>query len=81
LLGILTNKIVTHEFEQKGSNNFFMKELNNPNMDLEKIQKIYNRSIVELDKYNLIYDDLVENISINLMKSLNDWDLSRDEGE
>ena len=58
-----------------------MKELNNPNMDLEKIQKIYNRSIVELDKYNLIYDDLVENISINLMKSLNDWDLSRDEGE
>jgi len=77
LLGILTNKIVSYEFENECTNNFFMRELNKNWLDLERIRKIYNKSVAEVDKYELNFDNLVENISMNLMSSTNNWNLDK----
>ena len=78
LLGVLTRKLMNIQFKELGSSPFYNK-LWGLSVDHKKIQKLYPMVINKLREYNVSYMEIEENISLNLAKSENDWNLNRDE--
>lgn len=80
LLGVLTRKLAYEQYEQLKSSPFINK-LWGLSLDQKKIQKLYPMVLNKLQAYKkwFKYKDLEEEISINLINSENNWNLSRDE--
>ncbi len=78
LLGILTKKLTAIQFNNIGSTPFTTK-LWGLSLDFEKIQKLYPMVINKLREYKVAYSDLEKQISLNLIKSENNWKLNRNE--
>ena len=78
LLGVLTRKLISKQFKELGSTPFTNK-LWGMSLDENKIQKLYPMVINKLNEYKIAYTELYQEISENLLKSTNNWKLTRDE--
>ena len=79
LLGALTRKLMNIQYKELGSTPFYNK-LWGLSLDKKKIYKLYPMVINKLQEYNAGYmRNLEEEISINLAKAENNWNLNRDE--
>lgn len=80
LLGVLTRKLIYEQNKQLHSSPFINK-LWGLSLDQKKIQKLYPMVLNKLQEYKkgFKYEDLEKEISINLINSENNWNLTRDE--
>lgn len=78
LLGVLTRKLLYNQFGGLGANPFYNK-LWGLSLDHKKIQKLYPKVINKLREYDVAYIELEKEISLNLVKSENNWKLNKDE--
>lgn len=78
LLGALTRKLTNIQYMKLNSKPF-IKKLWDLNLSYEKIQKVYAMLINKLREYGYTYSDMEEEITYNLLKSENDWNLNKDE--
>jgi len=78
LMGIITKKLTAIQYKSLGATPF-MSKLWGLSLDQKKIQKLYPMIINKLREYKAAYPDLEELISINLLKSNENWNLSGDE--
>lgn len=78
LLGILTRKLIAVQYKELGSTPFTNK-LWGLSLDEKKIKKLYPMVINKLNEYKIAYSELSQDISINLLKTNDNWNLSRDE--
>jgi CRISPR-associated protein Csh1 len=78
LMGILTKKLTAIQYKSLGATPF-MSKLWGLSLDQKKIQKLYPMIINKLREYKAAYPDLEELISINLLRSNENWNLSGDE--
>lgn len=79
LLGELTRKLMNIQYKELGSTPFYNK-LWGLSLDQKKIHKLYPMVINKLQEYNAGYmRNLEKEISKNLARSENDWNLNRDE--
>lgn len=78
LLGLITKRLTAIQFKALGATPF-MTKLWGLSLDQKKIQKLYPMIINKLREYKATYPDLEELISINLLKSNENWKLSGDE--
>ena len=77
-MGIITKKLTAIQYKSLGATPF-MSKLWGLSLDQKKIQKLYPMIINKLREYKAAYPDLEELISINLLKSNENWNLSGDE--
>jgi CRISPR-associated protein Csh1 len=78
LLGVLTRKLIAIQFKELRSTPFTNK-LWGMSLDEKKIKKLYPMVINKLNEYKVSYSELAQDISINLLETKNNWNLSRDE--
>lgn len=78
LLGILTRKLIAVQYKELGTTPFTNK-LWGLSLDEKKIKKLYPMVINKLNEYKIAYSELAQDISINLLKTKDNWNLSRDE--
>lgn|GEM_PF-1349050 len=78
LLGDLTRKLTNVQYREINSTPF-IKKLWDLNLSYEKIQKVYIMVISKLREYDRVYPKLEEEITLNLLKSENNWKLNKDE--
>jgi len=78
LLGILTRKLIAVQYKELGSTPFTNK-LWGLSVDEKKIKKLYPMVINKLNEYKITYSELTQDISINLLQTNDNWNLSRDE--
>lgn len=80
LLGVLTRKLTIIQYKELGSSSFTNK-LWGLSLDEKKIKKLYPMVLGKLTEYNVLhyYIPLTEEISDNLIKTDNHWNLTRDE--
>lgn len=78
LLGVLTKKLINIQYNEIGSTPF-IKKLWELNLTYERIQKVYTQVINKLREYDRAYTDIEEEITLNLLKSENNWNLTKDE--
>jgi CRISPR-associated protein Csh1 len=78
LLGILTRKLIAVQYKELGSTPFTNK-LWGLSVDEKKIKKLYPMVINKLNEYKITNSELTQDISINLLQTNDNWNLSRDE--
>ncbi len=78
LMGVLTKKLTAIQYKALGATPFTTK-LWGLSIDQKKIQKLYPLLINKLREYKAAYPNLEELISLNLIKSADHWNISRDE--
>jgi len=80
LLGVLTRKLITIQLIELNSTPFTNK-LWGLSLDEKKIKKLYPMVLNKLNEYKIAhyYLDLSEDISLNLLETDKNWNLSRDE--
>ena len=78
LLGVLTRKLIAIQFKELKSTPFTNK-LWGLSLDEKKIKKLYPMVINKLNEYKVAYSELAQDISINLLETNKNWNLSRDE--
>ena len=78
LLGDLTRKLTNVQYREINSTPF-IKKLWDLNLSYEKIQIVYTRVISKLREYDKAYPHIEEEITLNLLKSENNWKLNKDE--
>ena len=78
LLGVLTKKLTNIQYKEIGSTPF-IKKLWELNLTYERIQKVYTLIINKLREYDGAYPLIEEEITLNLLKSENNWNLNKDE--
>jgi CRISPR-associated protein Csh1 len=80
LLGVLTRKLTSIQYNELGSSPFTNK-LWGLSLDKKKIQKLYPMVLGKLTEYDAghYYIPLTEEISDNLIRTDNNWKLTRDE--
>ncbi len=78
LLGVLTRKLIAIQFKELRSTPFTNK-LWGLSLDEKKIKKLYPMVINKLNEYKIAYSELTQDISINLLETSDNWNLSRDE--
>lgn len=78
LLGDLTRKLTNIQYKEINSTPF-IKKLWDLNLSYEKIQKVYTMVISKLREYDRAYPRIEEAITLNLLKSENNWKLNKDE--
>lgn len=80
LLGVLTRRLTYVQYNELGSSPF-VNRLWGLSLDKKKIQKLYPMVLNKLQEYKRghVHVDLQEQISINLINTENNWDLTRDE--
>ena len=78
LMGVLTKKLTAIQYKALGATPFTTK-LWGLSIDQKKIQKLYPMLINKLREYKAAYPDLEELLSLNLIKSTDQWNISRDE--
>lgn len=78
LLGDLTRKLTYIQYKEINSTPF-IKKLWDLNLSYEKIQKVYTMVINKLREYDRAYPNIEEEISLNLLKSEDNWNLNKDE--
>lgn len=78
LMGVLTKKLTAVQYMSLGTTPF-MTKLWGLSLDQKKLEKLYPMIINKLREYKLVYKDLEELTSLNLLESSKNWKLSRDE--
>ena len=80
LLGVLVKKVTNKQYKEIKSTPF-VKKLSDLNLSREKIEKIYSMAVNKLIEYdvNHFYNPLEEEITDNMIKSENNWNLTKDE--
>ena len=78
LLGVLTKKLTNIQYNEIDSTPF-IKKLWELNLTYERIQKVYTMSINKLREYDKAYPLIEEEITLNLLKSEDNWKLNKDE--
>lgn len=79
LLGVLTRRLMNIQYNELKSTPFY-NNLWGLSLDQKKVKKLYPMVINKLREYDAGYmKDLEEEISINLAKSENNWNLNKDE--
>lgn len=78
LLGVLTRKLLNIQYRNQGSNPF-MKKLSGLSLDYKKIQNLYPKIINKLREYDVAIPKLEGEITEYMLKSENNWNLTRDE--
>ncbi len=78
LLGVLTKKLTNIQYKEIGSTPF-IKKLWELNLSYERIQKVYVMVVNKLREYDKAYPTIEEELTFNLLKSEDNWKLSKDE--
>ena len=78
LLGVLTKRLLNTQYRELKSSPFYNK-LWGLSLDQKKVKKLYPMVINKLREYDKAYKELEEELSINLMNSNDNWNLTRDE--
>lgn len=78
LMGLITKRLTAIQYRALGATPF-MTKLWGLSLDQKKIQKLYPMIINKLREYKAAYPDIEEFLSINLLKSNENWKLSGDE--
>lgn len=78
LMGVLTKKLTAIQYNSLGATPF-MTKLWGLSLDQKKLEKLYPMVINKLREYKVVYKDLEQLTSLNLLESSKNWKLSRDE--